>query len=57
MNYIQMGMENRITDLKRKLAARRGSMAFRDNVPALEAEIDRLETLLADATAQQSQET
>ena len=54
MNYLQMSMENRITDLKRKLAARRGSMAFRENVPALEAEIDRLETLLADATAQQT---
>lgn len=35
----------RLTDLKRKLAARRGNHAFRDNAPAIEAEIARLEAL------------
>ena len=35
----------RIATLKRRLDARRGQAAFRENVPALEAEIARLEGL------------
>lgn len=36
---------DRLTDLKRKLAARQGKNEFRDNVPAIESEIARLEAL------------
>lgn len=37
----------RLAALKRKLAARDGQVAYRDNVPALRAEIARLEELSA----------
>ena len=36
---------DRITDLKRKLKARRGNAQFNENTKALEAEIARLEAL------------
>lgn len=36
---------DRLADLKRKLAAREGNPAYRDNVPAIRAEIARLEAL------------
>lgn len=39
------GIPQRIADLKRKLEARRGKPEFKENVPALEAEIARLEGL------------
>lgn len=38
-------MTDRLTELRRKLAARRGNPAYRENVLALEAEIARLEAL------------
>ena len=38
-------MDNRLDQLKRKLASRKGKSAYRDNVPLLEAEIARLEQL------------
>lgn len=37
--------QDRIDELKRKLRARQGKREYRDNVPALEAEIARLEAL------------
>jgi len=40
-----MTVSERIAELKRKLAARRGQVSYRDNVIALEAEIARLEAL------------
>ena len=36
-------IENRLTELRAKLASRKGKIAYRDNVPYLEAEIARLE--------------
>lgn len=42
-----MTTEERLADLKRKLRARKGLPAYRDNVPALEAEIARLEAVAA----------
>ena len=41
-----MTTEERIADLKRKLRARKGLPAYRDNVPEIEKEIERLEALL-----------
>lgn len=35
-------LDNRIADLEAKLKARRGKSAYRDNVPAIEAELERL---------------
>lgn len=35
-------LEGRIADLERKLAARRGKPAYKDNVPAIEAELAKL---------------
>lgn len=39
------GIPNRIADLKRKLKAREGKGEFNENVPAIKAEIARLEAL------------
>lgn len=36
-------MTDRLAELKRKLAARRGRPEYRESVPVLEAEIARLE--------------
>lgn len=44
-------IEKRIADLKRKLAARKGKVPYHDNVPALEAEIAKLEDVLKKAKA------
>lgn len=41
------GVPQRIADLKRKLAAREGKPEFRENVPAIKAEIARLEAVSA----------
>ena len=38
-------IENRLTQLKAKLRAREGKPEFRENVPAIKAEISRLEAL------------
>lgn len=38
---------SRLAELKRKLASREGQKEYRDNVPALRAEIARLEGLQA----------
>lgn len=40
-----IGIPRRIADLKRKLAAREGKAEFKDNVPAIKAEIARLEAI------------
>jgi len=45
------GIPNRIADLKRKLAAREGKAEFKDNVPAIKAEIARLEAATASRKA------
>jgi len=45
------GIPQRIADLKRKLAAREGKSEFKENVPALKAEIVRLEELSQKAEA------
>lgn len=42
-----MTTEERLADLKRKLRARQGKREYRDSVPLIEAEIARLEALLA----------
>lgn len=39
-------IEKRLAELKRKLAARKGNKQFKDNCAALQAEIDRLESVL-----------
>lgn len=41
-----MTTEERLADLKRKLRARQGQSAYRENCIAIEAEIKRLEELL-----------
>ncbi len=48
---LRMSIEARIADLKAKLEARRDNPSYRENVPAIEAEIKRLENLLSSATA------
>lgn len=40
-------IENRIAELKRKLAARKGKKPYLKNCEELQAEIDRLESVLA----------
>tara|TARA_R110000868_G_scaffold119959_2_gene318281 strand:- start:3150 stop:3407 length:258 start_codon:yes stop_codon:yes gene_type:complete len=43
-----MTTEERLADLKRKLRARQGQSAYRDNVVAIQNEIARLEAFLKD---------
>ena len=43
-------IENRLADLRRKLAARKGQKPYKKNCEAIQAEISRLENILLNAT-------